>query len=222
MSDEEDPMPPTDPRPDDDTEQLNVPGLVSAYRKGFTLPFSDADKDELNEQAMTGLVPPTDPTAALLDAIRAYGDARADVAYGRATRKAIDLAWDTVLTVAHIPPMDARVTSQADDPSGLDVKAHNPDGWCECDDCIGYMADEHGVTPESVRADLDNLRPPWEAMAKAIDDSGGPVERWEIMRRHRPIIEAAIRAEGLDYTPDENVAHQLAHPRALRESPDGK
>ena len=45
---------------------------------------------------------------ALLDAVRAYGDARADVAYGRATRKAIDHAWDRLLDVAHIPPMDKR------------------------------------------------------------------------------------------------------------------
>lgn len=44
----------------------------------------------------------------LLAAIRGYGDARADVAYGRATRKAIDLAWDRMLVAADIPPLDQR------------------------------------------------------------------------------------------------------------------
>jgi hypothetical protein len=42
---------------------------------------------------------------AALDAIRAYGDARADVAYGRATRKAIDLAWEALLAALAVPPL---------------------------------------------------------------------------------------------------------------------
>ena len=42
---------------------------------------------------------------AALDAIRAYGDARADVAYGRATRKAIDHAWSVMLGALAILPL---------------------------------------------------------------------------------------------------------------------
>ena len=51
-------------------------------------------------------------TEELLDAIRAYGDARGDVAYGRATRKAIDIAWAKVLIAADIPPMTDRASAE--------------------------------------------------------------------------------------------------------------
>jgi len=55
------------------------------------------------------------PSDDVLDAVRAYGDARADVAYGRATRKAIDHAWDRLLAVARIPPMDQREAAAPSD-----------------------------------------------------------------------------------------------------------
>ena len=67
-----------------------------------------------------------EPTlAAFLDAVRAYGDARADVAYGRATRKAIDLAWERLLAVGRIPPMDTRTEPVPGDDDGRHTIRHS-------------------------------------------------------------------------------------------------
>jgi hypothetical protein len=64
---------------------------------------------------------------ALLDAVRAYGDARADVAYGRTTRKAIDLAWDRLLVAARVPPMDQRGSNGPEETAWL-IERGQPEG----------------------------------------------------------------------------------------------
>ena len=69
------------------------------------------------------------PSDDVLDAVRAYGDARADVAYGRATRKAIDHAWDRLLAVARIPPMDQREAAAPSD-AGLREDDRAFLAWC--------------------------------------------------------------------------------------------
>ena len=69
------------------------------------------------------VTPSRDSREALLDAVRAYGDARADVAYGRATRKAIDLAWNRMLAAARIPPLGLRAALADEQRDTLDAAA---------------------------------------------------------------------------------------------------
>ena len=101
---------------------LTVENVVRTYAARLVNAYPDVATDiaEERDEILAALSEPAPSVERLLDAVRAYGDARADVAYGRATRKAIDLAWDRVLSAGHIPPLGVRSEPA---PSGLDAAA---------------------------------------------------------------------------------------------------
>lgn len=91
----------------DELEPHDLTPYQRGYIDGFDAPANLRARSEVTPEPsrLRGAL-----IDAMLDAIRAYGDARADVAYGRATRKAIDLAWERVLAVGHIPPLATSTT----------------------------------------------------------------------------------------------------------------
>ena len=137
---------------------LTVENVVRTYAARLVNAYPDVATDiaEERDEILAALSEPAPSVERLLDAVRAYGDARADVAYGWATRKAIDLAWDRVLSAGQVPPLGVRSEPA---PSGLATcqrcgRANVP-AWSAPDDLWNeVMGGESGIVCPPCFAEL--------------------------------------------------------------------